>query len=619
MNISFRARITLSFITLIMTAVFLSSWYFYSETRDIIVGQMAERIEDIAKTGTFLFDDRDRRELANLIEAVINDPSRKLLSDRDVLKLSPGDSYPSLPEGVSREYMNSPEFLNIIQKLRQIKIASREKLRRLRKIRQLDMMSVKSDQPIINYVYILAALPEFKRLSVMVFIGDSDYEKIDNEGGNPLGSIYAVSQNSFKYAMYGYPRSEREFISDQWGTWLSGAAPILDRKGKVIAILGLDYDVTSEANKLRQFQAVFWTILIVTLLFSLPVPIFISASLAKPILVLTEASEKIRNRNFNVRLPIKNKDEIGKLAGAFNAMAEAIGDYSKRMEVLNKAYFRFVPQNFLNYLGVEDISEINLGDQVQREMTVFFSDIRAFTTISEKMNPKENFTFINEYLSMVGPVIRQYNGFIDKYIGDAIMALFPLSVDDAINAAIHIRTTLKEYNLKQKQKGIEAIDIGIGVNSGKLMLGTIGEEERMETTVISDTVNLAARLEAETKRLSAPIIVSEYVYEKIQNKNLFHMRYVGMATVKGKSVATHLFQVLMPDDTSLPLYDKTKKEFETAVKTYFKGEVEVAKKMFETILAKNPMDSVAAVYNELSSGKRRRKEDVSTAAEKSGY
>ena len=305
MKITFRTRITLSFILLITLAVTLSSWYFYSETEDIIIEQMANRVEDIVKTSTFLFSEQDRRDLKNLIDAVLQDPNRKILSYSDILRLPPGDTYPSLPDEVSQMYMNSAEFLNIIQKLRQIKIASRQRLRKLRDISQLDMTSIKNDQPIINYVYILAPLPEFKKLSAMVFIGDSDYEAVDDEGGNPIGNIYSVKQTSFKYAMIGYPRSERKFISDQWGTWLSGAAPIFDERGKVVAIIGLDYNVESEANKIQQFQTVFWTILIVTLFLSFPVPVFISGSLTRPILGLIQASEKIRNRDFNIRIPVK--------------------------------------------------------------------------------------------------------------------------------------------------------------------------------------------------------------------------------------------------------------------------------------------------------------------------
>ena len=602
MRLTLRVKLLLSFIVIIMTAVSASSWYFYYQTKEIIIGQMADRVRDVVKTGTFLLNDEDRNNLSKIIEQIKNDSRRKVLSAKDLANIPKGDDYLSLSKEVSHEYMSSPEFLGVIQKLRQIKIASRKRLRSLSYINQSDMYSIKGDKPIINYVYILAPLPESRNFDVLIFIADSDYEVIGEEEGNPIGNLFKSKANAFKYAMLGYPFSERKFDSDKWGTWLTGAAPILNEENEVIAILGIDYDAGGEVNKIKELEQILVVILIIAFLFAFPLPMIISRSLTRPISDLTKAADKIKNRDFNIKINIKNKDEVGTLAGAFNAMAVAIKDYSSQMEKLNKSYFKFVPKNFLKYLGINNIVNLKLGDQSQREMTVLFSDIRHFTTISEKMSPKENFTFLNEYLSKVGPVIRKYNGFIDKYIGDAIMALFPLSVDDAIQASIHMRSALGEYNLNNKEKNnIQQIEIGIGINTGKLMLGTIGEEERMETTVISDTVNLASRLEGETKRLEAPIIISDFSFNKIVDKSQFSMRYIGKTIVKGKSKLTHLFQVLTPGDT-LSLYEETKDEFENAVRLYLESEIKKAKELFEAILIKNPTDSVCKSYISICRG-----------------
>src|SRR5919199_1818200 len=122
-----------------------------------------------------------------------------------------------------------------------------------------------------------------------------------------------------------------------------------------------------------------------------------------------------------------------------------------RLAKINEAYGRFVPHEFLQFLERESIIDVQLGDQVQKEMTVLFADIRSFTTLSEKMSPKENFNFINAYLSRVSPVIRKYHGFIDKYIGDAVMALFPQSADDAIQAAIEMQKQVSLYNVYRQE------------------------------------------------------------------------------------------------------------------------------------------------------------------------
>ncbi|MGF1534978.1 MAG: ATP-binding protein, partial [Elainellaceae cyanobacterium] len=172
------------------------------------------------------------------------------------------------------------------------------------------------------------------------------------------------------------------------------------------------------------------------------------------------------------------------------------------------AYARFVPHEFLNLLGRDRILDVKLGDQKQANMTIMFADIRSFTALSEQMTPKESFEFLNSYLAEVSPVIRQYGGFVDKYIGDAVMAIFPNAPDDAIQAAISIQRQVSQYNQARQAGGEAAIAIGIGIHTGSLILGTIGEEERMESTVISDAVNLAARLEKLTKLYGAGIIVS---------------------------------------------------------------------------------------------------------------
>jgi two-component system sensor histidine kinase ChiS len=166
---------------------------------------------------------------------------------------------------------------------------------------------------------------------------------------------------------------------------------------------------------------------------------------------------------------------------------------------INIAYGRFVPHEFLKFLERESIVDVQLGDQVQKEMTVLFADIRSFTSLSERMSPKENFDFLNAYLSRVSPVIRNHNGFIDKYIGDAVMALFPQTADDAVQAAIEMQKQVSLYNSYRQENGYDPIAIGIGLHSGTLMLGTVGESQRMESTVIADAVNLASRLEGLTK------------------------------------------------------------------------------------------------------------------------
>ena len=268
-----------------------------------------------------------------------------------------------------------------------------------------------------------------------------------------------------------------------------------------------------------------------------------------------------------------------------------------RLAKINTAYGRFVPHEFLRFLKKESIVDVNLGDQVQRKMTVLFSDIRSFTSLSESMSPQENFNFLNSYLSQVSPIIRKQRGFIDKYIGDALMALFPENPQDAVQAAIAIQQTVGTYNTRRQRWGYQPIKIGIGVHTGNLMLGTIGEEQRMESTVISDAVNLTARLEGLTKRYGAPIIVSENALYELEQVTDYNFRFLDRVQVKGKRESVSIFEILdggPPEVVNLKL--ETRPDFERGLLHYHSLEFTEAKHYFKKVLDRDSADKAAALY-----------------------
>ena len=210
---------------------------------------------------------------------------------------------------------------------------------------------------------------------------------------------------------------------------------------------------------------------------------------------------------------------------------------------LNQASSLFVPKEFLSLLGKESIVGVSLGENIQKEMTVLFSDIRGFTTISEQLSPEQNFQFINGYLAHVGPCVREHNGFIDKYIGDAIMALFPTAAE-GVAAAIAMTRAMVEFNRERARVGQSAVSMGIGINTGQLMLGTIGEANRMEGTVISDAVNLASRIEGLTKMYGACLIVSGPTFARLPDAGRYRHRVLDVVRVKGKTEPVDVIEIL---------------------------------------------------------------------------
>jgi PAS domain S-box-containing protein len=264
-------------------------------------------------------------------------------------------------------------------------------------------------------------------------------------------------------------------------------------------------------------------------------------------------------------------------------------------EKLTDAYGRFVPHEFLHFLGYESILEVKLGDQVQKEMSVLFSDIRDFTSLSETMNPEENFKFINAYLSRMEPAITQNFGFIDKYIGDAIMALFDGSADDAVKAGIAMLEELNEYNISRNRPDCPPLQIGIGINTGSLMLGTVGGQSRMDSTVISDAVNLASRVETLTKEYGVSMLITQNTF--IELNDFYDLRLIDRVTVKGKSQMVTVYEVFAADPPELRQKKlETKTLFEEALVLYNSDRCVEATRFFSGCLQINPTDNVAQIY-----------------------
>ena len=271
--------------------------------------------------------------------------------------------------------------------------------------------------------------------------------------------------------------------------------------------------------------------------------------------------------------------------------------FYNQLAELNKAYERFVPRQFLQFLDKESIVDVQLGDQVQQEMSILFADIRAFTSLSETLTPQDNFKFINAYLSRMESVIIENQGFIDKYIGDAIMALFSGEADNAVKAGIAMLHRLTDYNQHRINSGYIPIKIGIGINTGSLMLGTVGGQNRMDGTVISDAVNLASRLETLTKNYGVSLLISHQTLARLQNPMEYNLRFIEQVKVKGKSKAIAVFEVFDGDEPEIKESKlATKACFEEGLFLYHQHAFPEAAQCFEAVLSLNPRDTVAQVY-----------------------
>jgi adenylate cyclase len=235
--------------------------------------------------------------------------------------------------------------------------------------------------------------------------------------------------------------------------------------------------------------------------------------------------------------------------------------------------------------------------------TVLFSDIRSFTTITETLGAQGTVEFLNEYFEIMVDCITSEGGMLDKFIGDAIMAAFgiPMPHDDdedrGLRAAISMMTRLNDYNVTRLEKGLMAVDHGMGLNTGKIVAGNIGSKKRMDYTMIGDGVNLAARLESACKQYSAHILISEYTVANL--KGTYRTRYIDDVVVKGKTKPVGVYEVLdyHTEETFPNLMDNVN-YFNEGRRHYREGNWDKAIKSFQEALKGNPNDKLANTYIE---------------------
>jgi class 3 adenylate cyclase len=308
-----------------------------------------------------------------------------------------------------------------------------------------------------------------------------------------------------------------------------------------------------------------------------------------------DAASQVAHRGWALTLAVMVALALAGL-GLIFLVVQALRASIDMMAKTNEAYNRFVPHEFLEYLDKKNIIDVKLNDNVETEMTVLFSDIRSFTDLSEFMSPEENFKFVNEYLQVMGPVVRRNNGFIDKYIGDAIMALFD-NCDDAMTASIEMLKELSEYNAEHQKTHDKPLSIGVGLHKGRVRLGTIGESGRMDGTVISDAVNLASRIEGLTKFYGVQCLMSENIYHSLSKPDRHSIRYVDRVRVKGKHVPVRIFEEFSADPPEIQeKKHRTLGTFEEATRLFAAREFAEAKSLFEKVLRELPDDKASISY-----------------------
>jgi adenylate cyclase len=278
----------------------------------------------------------------------------------------------------------------------------------------------------------------------------------------------------------------------------------------------------------------------------------------------------------------------------------SIREAEEREEAMRRIYEvtnKFVPHEFIGSLGKHVITDIQLGDKTEKIVTVLFADIRDYTSLSEGMTPDENFNFVCSFNERMGPIIREHGGFINQYLGDAIMAIFPGKASDALAAAISMQKAVQEMNKARIAEHKIPIRIGVGLHTGPLIMGITGDHERLDAATISDTVNTASRLEGMTKHYGVRIVLSEESVSNLEDADKFYFRPLGLIQLKGKMAPIRIFEcfngmeehALGKQLNALPYYQQ-------GVFEYFNKSFKEASDKFYRALEIHPDDKTARLF-----------------------
>jgi adenylate cyclase len=478
----FRTKIYISFVVMAVASVVLALSIMYVQTRKLALRELGGQALSIAA-------------------------SMAITVDADLLgKIQ------------TKEDMASPEYIQIKQQLRQIRKANQRK----------DVYA--------RYMYIVR--PSVKSPGMVEFVVDASSEKRDISATGDLASD--ENMDDVLEHLHDYYAPD-EFTTDQWGDWFSAYAPIFNDQNEYVATVGVDLyasDVIAQLNSLLYYGAI---ALGCALIFALLFAYVLSKTTSFALQEICAGVGEIGKGNLDYRLAMNTEDEFQDLGDAINVMCKEL----KEKELLKRSFSRYVSEHVLEKILKGDFLMKLEGER--KKITVLFSDLRQFTTLSEQLPPETIVGLLNEYFECMLDVIFKNSGTLDKFIGDGIMVEFGSPLADAaqekhaVLTALQMQEALKLLCQRWEKESKPKLQMGIGIHTGDAIVGNIGTLKRMEYTAIGDTVNVASRLESETKRVERPILVSETTWNAVQDA--FEGENLGQVNLPGRSEKITIYAI----------------------------------------------------------------------------
>ena len=403
----------------------------------------------------------------------------------------------------------------------------------LRTIRDIN----RRDDIYVKYVYILQPVSINKDEFTYLVDAEESNSKNFSPVGETANDVLKTQLNKHLNQLY----SPKKFISDEWGDWLMGYAPIFDNRGNYLATVGVNIYasiITTRLNRLFIFGLFSFGI---TLILALIVGWFLSRQETESLHKLHKGVKAIDKGDLSQKINISGDDEFSELAREINNMAQGL----QERERLRLSFTRYVSQHIMESI-ISSEDSVKLSGE-RRKITLLFSDIRQFTKLSEKSNPEQVVSLLNEYFSVMVEVIFRNQGMLDKFLGDGIMVEFGAPLDDplqeyhAVKAALEMQDELEKLRSRWQAEGKPQIEIGIGIHTGLAVIGNIGSEKRIDYTAIGDTVNVASRLEQFTKQLKVPLLISEATVTAV--KDQFNFTDLGAHILRGRSEPISVYTI----------------------------------------------------------------------------
>ncbi|EIJ41315.1 family 3 adenylate cyclase [Beggiatoa alba B18LD] len=373
--------------------------------------------------------------------------------------------------------------------------------------------------------------------------------------------------------------------------YVSVVTPLI-QKQNIYVIAVLQQSLEEALTAYRSLRNALILLFIIGLILSIAGVVLIAQSVTKPVLTLAESARRIEQGDYQQHITLHQKDEIGELARTFNNMARGLAEKEKVRNLLGKVVSTAIAEELLNSKAIE------LGGE-ERVVTVLFSDIRGFTALCENRAPKDILSFLNTYLTKITEVIENNHGVVDKYIGDAVMALFgaPVQREDsatcAVRTAVAMVQVVNALNRMFTQQQRPTIEIGIGLHTGLVVVGNMGSETRLNYTAIGDGVNLASRLESLTKQYGVFSIVSEATRNLVPE---FIYRELDRVRVKGKTEPVSIYELIGTPDTVPASQQQELVQYHQALSVFRAQEWETARQLFAVLNQQNPMTKIYSIY-----------------------